>query len=388
MEDVVIIGAGPYGLSIAAYLLQNSLKIRVFGIPMASWRYHMPANMHLKSEGFASSLYSPGGTYQLARFCEERGISYAAVDLPVARQTFADYGQEFARRFVPMLEECAVTDIRRGAHGFDVVLDHGGVVATRQVVLATGIMHHAHIPPVLRELPPALISHASAHHDFTKFSGKTIAVIGGGASATDCAADLSQSGANTHLATRRQRIDFHAPPRRRTIYDQCRAPRSKIGPSWKSVLCTQAPLLFHTMPEAFRLEVTRRYLGPSACWFVEHRIRDSVTMHTNVMVHSTASRDGRAALSFAPGDAGLLEFDHVIAATGYKIDLSRLSFLGKTLRGAIRTAAGAPVLTRFFESSVSGLFFVGPSAANAFGPLLRFACGAEFAARRLAKRLS
>jgi hypothetical protein len=35
-----------------------------------------------------------------------------------------------------------------------------------------------------------------------------------------------------------------------------------------------------------------------------------------------------------------------------------------------------------------GLYFVGVIAANTFGPVLRFACGAEFAAPRLAQHLS
>jgi hypothetical protein len=34
-----------------------------------------------------------------------------------------------------------------------------------------------------------------------------------------------------------------------------------------------------------------------------------------------------------------------------------------------------------------GLFFVGPAAANSFGPLMRFACGARYTSTWLAKYL-
>ena len=41
-----------------------------------------------------------------------------------------------------------------------------------------------------------------------------------------------------------------------------------------------------------------------------------------------------------------------------------------------------------FESSAPGLFFVGPAAANSFGPLMRFMVGAEYVAPRIAPRLA
>ena len=54
--DIVVIGAGPYGLSVAAHLLAQGRDVRVFGRAMESWTEHMPVGMMLKSEGFASSL--------------------------------------------------------------------------------------------------------------------------------------------------------------------------------------------------------------------------------------------------------------------------------------------------------------------------------------------
>jgi hypothetical protein len=82
-----------------------------------------------------------------------------------------------------------------------------------------------------------------------------------------------------------------------------------------------------------------------------------------------------------------MEVDHVIAGTGYKVALSRLEFLDPAIYARIRTSVDTPVLDRNFQSSVPGLYFVGGAAANSFGPLLRFACGANFAAKRVAPRL-
>jgi len=80
-----------------------------------------------------------------------------------------------------------------------------------------------------------------------------------------------------------------------------------------------------------------------------------------------------------------INVDHVIAATGYKVDTSRLKFLSDELRNKIVTnKTGAPVLTSRFESTAKGLYFSGLAAANTFGPVMRFAAGAPFASRRLA----
>ena len=102
--DVTIIGAGPYGLSIAAHLKARGVDFRIFGNPMEFWLKHMPAGMHLKSEGFASSLYDPGSTFTLEAYCKEQGLPYAHIGTPMPLQTFSSYGLEFQRRFVPELE--------------------------------------------------------------------------------------------------------------------------------------------------------------------------------------------------------------------------------------------------------------------------------------------
>jgi lysine/ornithine N-monooxygenase len=97
-------------------------------------------------------------------------------------------------------------------------------------------------------------------------------------------------------------------------------------------------------------------------------------------VHLVLSQAGRA--------ESHLDADYVIAATGYRAAVSRLTFIDETLQSLISKVDQAPILNRHFESSVSGLFFVGAAAANSFGPLLRFAYGAKFAAKRVAARLA
>src|SRR5215467_389452 len=99
--DVAIVGAGPYGLSVAAHLRRRRSSFRIFGTSMHTWRHRMPAGMHLKSEGFASNLSDPDEQFTLRRYSFERGLPYQDIGYPVPLETFIEYGLEFQRRLVP-----------------------------------------------------------------------------------------------------------------------------------------------------------------------------------------------------------------------------------------------------------------------------------------------
>src|SRR5437762_2308347 len=103
-SGVAIIGAGPYGLSLAAHLRAGGVNFRIFGRPMGTWHSHMPKGMLLKSDGFASNLFDPDNELTLARFCSERSIPYHDTLIPVCLEDFVEYGLEFQKRKVPDLE--------------------------------------------------------------------------------------------------------------------------------------------------------------------------------------------------------------------------------------------------------------------------------------------
>ena len=359
---------------------------------MRTWLAHMPKGMRLKSEGFASSLYDPDSTFTLESYCKDHGIPYAKTGLPVPLEVFASYGLEFQRRFVPELDTKLVSSLQRSAEGFCIRLDDGKLVSARRVVMAIGIIPYDYLPPVLAALPEGFATHSSRHHSLDRFKGREVAVVGAGASALDLAALLHESGARPHVVARRAVIHFHSQPSKRepSFLDVLRAPVTPIGPGWKLFLCANAPLLFRAMPEKFRLEKVRRVLGPAACWFVKEQIVGKVPIIPGVTVTEAKVQTGRVSLRLTDG-AGVhttLITDHVISATGYKVDIERLTFVDPNLRAGIQSVDSTPVLSAHFESSVPGLYFVGASAANTFGPLLRFACGALFTARRLSRHLA
>jgi thioredoxin reductase len=218
-----------------------------------------------------------------------------------------------------------------------------------------------------------------------------VVVIGGGASALELAGLLREAGANVELVSRSPEVKFHSQPtgKPRSAWAQIRHPKSGLGPGLRSRFYADAPAVFHYLPEKLRLEIARRALGPSGGWFVRDKVMGKLPLHLGCTPQSAEIRDGKVRLKVraADGSDREIETGHVITATGYKADIERLQFLSPQLRQQIKTVNRAPVLSSSFESSVPGLYFAGIAAANSFGPVMRFAFGAGFAARTLTHAL-
>lgn len=392
LVEVAIVGAGPYGLSLATHLKAHQIPYRIFGHVMELWRTHMPEGMWLKSDGWASNLYDPDGQMTLARFCADRNIRYGQ-GYPVRLDTFCAYGLDFQRRLVPDLTEAQVTDIKCDGQLFALTLDNGQAIVARRVVVAVGVQPFAYIPETLARLPRELCSHSSDHHKLDGFKGRDVVVVGAGASAIDLAGLLHAVGARVRLATRSPALKFSAypaPGQSRALWEQIKHPDSGLGPGWRSRFYCDAPDAFHFFPSELRRTIVRKALGPAASGVMKDMVLGKVEVIAgHALIDSEAcGHQVRLRLRSPDGATRDIAADHVIAGTGYRVDLRRLSFLSPDLRSRLDAIADSPVLALDMQSSVPGMYFMGPAAANSFGPLMRFAFGAKFTARRVSRAIA
>lgn len=389
--QVAIVGAGPYGLSIAAHLRALGIDFRIFGSAMDVWQRHMPRGMTLKSDGFASNLSDPGSSFTLKHFCAEQGIAYHDTQLPVRLDTFVSYALAFQKRFVPNLEDRMARSLDVAPGGFRMEFDNGETVNARRVVLAVGVSHFQYTPPSLAHLSPQHLSHSSAHTDPARFSGRSVSIIGRGASAIDLAVLMRESGADVTVIARHP-IEFHDPPdpEPRPLWQRLRFPSSGIGPGLRSRFFTDAPVLFHRLPRGIQARLVRKHLTPAAGWFMRERFVGRVRDLEGYAPRGAEPVNGsvRLKLTGPNGEQKEHTTEHIIAATGYKVDLRRLPFLSDSLRVHIQSFDNMPALSRQFQSSVPGLYFVGVSSTGCFGPMMRFAFGSDFTARRLSRHLA
>jgi hypothetical protein len=384
-----IVGAGPYGLSIAAHFRAEGIESLVIGQPMASWRNNMPSGMILKSEPFASNLSDPQARYTLERFYAARGVAYQPIGNPLAIADFLEYARWFQQQTRIEVVDATLIDLRQADNGFDLALADGGVIWARRVILATGYLPFRRIPSALDDLPSALISHSSEHRDLAQFARKDVTIVGAGQSALELAVLLHEQGINVRVLARAGRVAWgNAPNLSRSMLRRLCYPDAGIGPGWRSVIVSELPKVFRRLPLQARHDYVTRSWGPAGAWWLSERARDRFPLLTSHTIAHAVERGGKLVLAVRNRERTVMfETDHAIAATGYRVDLDRIQYLSPGLRAKVKTYEGVPILDRALQSSIAGLHFVGVASAQSFGPVMRFVYGAKHAAAFLTAHL-
>jgi len=379
---VVVVGAGPYGLSVAAHLNQAGIETAVFGKPMEFWEQNMPTGMCLRSKWEASQISDPARALTLDAYQGHLGI---AVPTPIPLHHFINYGKWFQRNAVPDVDPRYVRQIHPAATGFRLSLEDGSHVDAEQVVVATGLGEFPLRPAQFDNIPAQYASHTSEHKDLRVFAGQKVIVIGSGQSAIESAALLHEAGAGVEVIARSPTIRWlrggawlksTANPLRALMY-----PPTDVGPPVLNRIVA-APELFRRLPRGLQHPIAYRSVRPAAAGWLLNRVQ-GITMTTGRAVTRVATTTGQVTLVLDDGTERTA--DHVLLATGYRVDVKRMSILSPDIVSAVATLEGYPRLGSGFESSVRGLYFIGAVAVGTFGPLCRFASGSDFTARSLTR---
>lgn len=383
MADVVVIGAGPQGLAVASALRHGGADTVVFGEVMGFWKQHMPKGMLLRSSKRSSAIADPERRSTTFDYERERG----ALSEPLPIERFIDYAEWYQAKEVPDVVAERVKSVVRDGDGFRVSVN-GDEVSARRVVVAAGMAPFAWKPPEFSHLSPEHASHPFDHGDLGIFKGKRTIVVGAGQSALESAALMHESGSEVEVVARAGRVTWISPPaerptRTQRIQNKLSFPPTDVGSRGISWIAA-SPDVFRRMPPGLQREVQYDVIRPMGGYWLRHRM-DEVPIHLTRRIVSAKPANGKVDVELDDGTHR--EVDHILFATGYRVDVSAYDFLSPELVSQLELADGYPVLRTGLESSIPGLHFVGAPAAYTFGPVMRFVTGSWYAAPALARRV-
>jgi FAD-dependent urate hydroxylase len=389
MSDVLVIGAGPFGLAISAHLRDRGVEHTIVGRPMDTWRSHMPVGMFLKSEPYGSLISAATQGYDIATYAKLHGLhDYVDRVGPLSVERFVDYADWFTDQLVPDIQDVTVTNVTPVDGGFKVEFAQESPVLARQVIVATGLLPYLRIPGELSGLPADLVTHSTEHHQWDQFSGKRVAVLGGGQSALQTAALLHEEGVDVRCIARREQVIWEEQvPQEIGLLDYIRCPPTTLCEGW-SCVASVSPDLFRLLPPSVRADKGLNSFGPKGAWWLRDRVEGVVEVLTGHHLRSAEPHGSGVRLNLEGPGPSTVEVDHVIAGTGFHVDVARLSFLSEGIQSALSKRANCPLVNRAGESSIRGLYFAGAHTAVSLGPGVRFVAGTHHTAAQLARSVA
>jgi FAD-dependent urate hydroxylase len=374
--DLLIIGAGPYGLAAAACARERGIDALLAGDPMSFWRTHMPAGMLLRSP--LDWQIDPFGRRTLLAFLLERGIKVADAD-PIPLDLFCDYADWFQDSYALRAQARWITSLEKLEVGFRATADEGEQILARSVLLAPGFAPFAHIPPELASLvPEGRFSHTCDTVEFDRFRGQRCLIVGGRQSAYEWAALMAERGAaQVHISHR------HNPPRFAAsdwswVGSMIDATATQRG-WWRNLAADERDSIRQHFWDEGRLKL-EPWLPP--------RLNPAIVQCRPETMLTSCEETASGALDARLDSGERFTVDYVLFATGYRVDMSAMAgLLDAGIMVDLRTLDGFPQLDEDFQSSVAGLFIAGLPATMDFGPFFGFVSGAPLAARLIVDRI-
>jgi FAD-dependent urate hydroxylase len=368
--ELLVIGAGPYGLAIAAHAKRCGIDVLVTGEPMAFWKRNMPAGMLLRS-GLDWHL-DAAGVHTIEAFLEERHIQREAV-VPMPVEVFREYAEWFRQAQKIDVRPSMIRQLHYADGRFDALCDTGETIHTSRVVATPGLAPFSHTPTELAAgLPSNRFSHTANLVDFRRLAGQRCLIVGGRQSAFESAALMTESGvASVDLVYR------HDTPRFETSdwsFTNDLIANTLRDPGWFRRLSVQDRA---ALQNRF-WSVGRLQLEP---WLAPRIEKSNIRLWPRTCIAGWRAGE-RGAIEASTSDGGTLTVDHVVFATGYRVDLAKVGYLQQEIaRGGIALEDGFPVLDTSFQTTLPGLYIAGQAATRDFGPCFGFVRGCVAAAR-------
>lgn len=375
MLNTLVIGAGPFGLALAAHLQQKGIDHLVVGKPMEFWEKHMPEGMFLRS-GCDWHL-DVNNVHTMEAFATMQGLTAKEAE-PIALDFYLRYTRWFIEQTKLNIKQVYITELKQAKDGFIAILDNGSSIASKHVVVAVGFKYFTYTPPdVVAALPQNRYSHTCDTIQLDQFNNKRVLIIGGRQSAFEWTALLHEkNAAHVHVSYRHDTPDFAA-----ADWSWVMDVVNNIAkhPTWFRELTAESK-------EEYRYKLWAEGRLKVEPWLNNRIHQSSVSLHPRTQVQRTEITADNAITIFLNNGVSF-DVDHIITATGYKVEITQLPFLNAELLASLECSNGFPHLDGSFQSNIPGLFFTSFMAGQDFGPFFGFTIGVRAAAKLVVEGL-
>jgi FAD-dependent urate hydroxylase len=371
--SLLVVGAGPYGLAVAARARESGIDTVVVGQPLGFWSDHMPADMFLRSgvDWHLDAAY----VHTFEAFVEDQGLLPGELD-PIPIGVFLDYATWFQEQKQLTIRDTFASALEQRDTQFVASLEDGSQISAERVVAAPGCGYFAHVPEWAAELPAGLGSHTSDFVRFDEMAGQRVLIVGGRQSAYEWAAILGD-----HDVARVDIVHRHDVPRFERVswrfVDDYMDATVRIPGWWRSLPMTEQEQIGRKFWEVGRMTLE---------WWLAPRLTGArFHLWPNKQVIGAISKDGATEVTLSGGER--LSVDKVIFATGYEAELANVPYLRPVISD-IAVVDGFPALDGTFQSSIPGLYFPGFAASRDFGPFFGFTKACPVAATLIVDSLN
>lgn len=364
----MIIGTGPYGISIANVLHYNKSSFAIAGKPFELWYHHTLDSMAIRSDWHTSEIFSPNNAYDFRKFLYNTYPNKATEILKdrIPIDIFRNYLQ-FVERSLPYnIDTEYVKLLEKVGNHYHTTLANGRVIESEKVVIATGIGGHKYLPKSLNQFSTTEVIHAWQKDKIQNISEKRVLVVGAGQSAAESIVHIKKNN-SISWCLKKDPI-FYSEPLNLPV------------PIFKFIL--KISPYFYFLPKTLKYRFGKKYVIAT----ITPDMQNDLTQ-TNVEILKTDVDTLQLTKKNNKIYSNTLnkEFDIIIAATGYKFSLQNMNFIAESLREQIKTENQLPQLNFSFETNINGLYFAGGMAEPTCGPAQRFIMGATHAATKIGK---
>lgn len=368
--EFLVIGAGPYGLSTAAYAQWRGLGVTIVGKTLNFWKTHMPRGMFLRSGPDWHLDAREVATFEA--YVNLRGLTPAETK-PVPLGTFLDYASWFMGQYNLTPRTAHVVHFARSNNEYVATLDDGSRLSARKVLLCLGFAFFKNCPKdITRKLPPDSYVHTCDTVDFEEYRGKRVLIIGGRQSAFEWAALIREHGAEEiHMMYRHDTPRFVEPD---WTWVQPMARLALLDHAWwRKLAVEEQERILHDFWMTGRLVLEE--------WLAARVHQPNIHLHEKTGIRSAGTRrDGTYDVLLE--DDSRFSMHRIILATGYMPVMDKVAFLDRsTILDPLATANGFPALDSEFQTNLPNLYITGLAATRDFGPFFGFTVGCPVAAK-------